>query len=159
MRRLNLLLTERVIVLLNVANLSTLSSWVRNTDLVELDLDTVGDMNPKLRKDLQEARMLASEKHDLDYYKGILRDFQEQQLAAIAEREAKKAAADKKKASGKTKKKSTLSEVAVDDGEDVDLEDADASGELDPEEPKKASKKRKAEDGSSVSLWHYVQVW
>lgn len=140
---------------------------MRNTDLVDLDFDTVGDVSPKMRKDLQEAHRLASEKHDLEFYKGILREFQENQLALAAEKENKRrekqekyeaAAAEKKKATSKPKKKSTLSETAVEDDttEDVEMADIEASGELDPEEPKPKSKKRKAttdgEEGASVSL-------
>lgn len=113
-----------------------------------------------MRKDLIAAHELAAEKHDLEYFKGVLRDFQEALTQATAERDAKrqeKEAAAKKKAD-KAKRKSTASEAAAasdEAAEDVEMEDADDSGELDPEEPKKASKKRKAEDGANVraSTW------
>ncbi|GAP86183.1 putative pwwp domain-containing protein [Rosellinia necatrix] len=112
-------------------------SWTPNTDLSELDPATVGDMvTAKMRKDLQAAHALAAEGHDLDYYKNVLREFEEQRLAKA---EAKKSKVKTPKKSGK----------AADEEGDVDMEDAeDEAGE--PAEKKSRSKKRKAEEESST---------
>ncbi len=114
------------------------SSWTPNTDLSELDPTTVADIvTAKMRKDLQAAHLLAAEGHDLDYYKNVLREFEEQRLAK----------AEAKKSKAKTPKKS--SKAADDDG-DVDMEDVeDEAGES--TEKKSKSKKRKAEDENTVS--------
>lgn len=112
-------------------------SWTPNTDLSELDPAAVSDMvTSKMRKDLQAAHVLASEGHDLDYYKNVLREFEEQRLAK----------AEAKKSKAKTPKKS--SKAADEDG-DVDMDDVeDEAGE--PTEKKPKSKKRKAEDENST---------
>ncbi|KAI0535744.1 hypothetical protein GGR58DRAFT_425723 [Xylaria digitata] len=112
-------------------------SWTPNTDLSELDPTTVADtVTSKMRKDLQAAHLLAAEGHDLDYYKNVLREFEEQRLAK----------AEAKKSKAKTPKKS--SKAADDDG-DVDMEDAeDEAGES--AEKKSKSKKRKAEDENNT---------
>lgn len=95
-----------------------------------------------MRKDLAAAHHLASEKHDLEHYKTVLRDFQE---AKMAELEAKQARARAKKE--KTTKKT---EPKVEE-EDVDMPDAeDQEGE--ESEGKKVTKKRKAEDEGAVSI-------
>jgi len=129
------------------------SGWVPNTDLVDLDLDTVGNVAPNMRKDLHAAHLLAAEKHDLDYFKQILKNFMEQRAAELEAKEAAKAA---KKAS----KAKRQSKAAVDEQEDGDVDMADAPAEPDSEEaeaeatssekPKKG-KKRKAEDDAAVS--------
>ncbi|KAI3342792.1 hypothetical protein F4824DRAFT_119928 [Ustulina deusta] len=112
-------------------------SWTPNTDLSELDPTTVADIvTAKMRKDLQAAHLLAAEGHDLDYYKNVLREFEEQRLAK----------AEAKKSKAKTPKKS--SKAADDDG-DVDMEDVeDEAGES--TEKKSKSKKRKAEDENTT---------
>lgn len=78
-----------------------------------------------MRKDLQAAYELAAEGHDLDYYKDLLQQFQEE---LVAKEEAKK-----------TKK----SKAIAADSMDLDVEE-DAT-------PAKKSKKRKAEDETAVS--------
>ncbi|KAI1174969.1 hypothetical protein F4777DRAFT_349171 [Nemania sp. FL0916] len=112
-------------------------SWTPNTDLSELDATVVKDLiTAKMRKDLQAAHVLAAEGHDLDYYKNVLRDFEEQRLAK----------AEAKKSKVKTPKKS--SKVVDDDG-DIDMDDIeDEAG--DATEKKSKSKKRKAEDESQT---------
>ncbi|KAI0104814.1 hypothetical protein GGR51DRAFT_220832 [Nemania sp. FL0031] len=112
-------------------------SWTPNTDLTELDPTAVSDMvTAKMRKDLQAAHLLAAEGHDLDYYKNVLREFEEQRLAK----------AEAKKTKAKTPKKA--SKAADEDG-DVDMDDAeDDAGE--PAEKKAKSKKRKAEDENNA---------
>jgi hypothetical protein len=111
-----------------------------------MDLDEVGKVDQKMRKDLYEAHRLAAEKHDLAYYKKVLQDFQEARQAEI---DAKAAASAMKKASGKGKKKSKATADA--DGgnnEDVEMADngADEVGNDDEasEKKPKSSKKRKA---------------
>ncbi|KAI0447419.1 hypothetical protein F4803DRAFT_546308 [Xylaria telfairii] len=113
-------------------------SWTPNTDLSELDASTVGDMvTAKMRKDLQAAHLLAAEGHDLDYYKNVLREFEEQRLAK----------AEAKKSKTKTPKKST--KAADEEEGDVEMDDVEEeAGE--PAEKKPKSKKRKAEDENNV---------
>jgi hypothetical protein len=111
--------------------------------LSELDSTTVGDLvTPKMRKDLQAAHLLAAEGHDLDYYKNVLQEFEEQRLAKL---EAKKPKAKTPKKSGKV----------VDEDGDVDMDDIDDDAE-EPVEKKSKSKKRKAEDDSSVSFQNHT---
>ncbi|KAJ2967899.1 hypothetical protein NUW58_g10341 [Xylaria curta] len=112
-------------------------SWTPNTDLSELDPATVGEMvTAKMRKDLQAAHTLAAEGHDLDYYKNVLREFEEQRIAK----------AEAKKSKVKTPKKSN--KVVEEDG-DVDMDDVeDEAGE--PVEKKPKTKKRKAEDENNT---------
>ncbi|WXC55444.1 hypothetical protein SNK03_001395 [Fusarium graminearum] len=101
--------------------------WVPNTLLTELTpekaLETITE---KMRKDLKEAFMRASEHNDLDTYKDMLKQFQEEYIA-----KQQAAATPKKAKKGKAK--------ASDD--DVDMEDVD-----DATTEKSKSKKRKAED-------------
>ncbi|RYC63713.1 hypothetical protein CHU98_g2484 [Xylaria longipes] len=112
-------------------------SWTPNTDLSELDPTTVAEMvTTKMRKDLQAAHVLAAEGHDLDYYKSVLREFEEQRLAK----------AEAKKSKPKTPKKSTK---AADEEGDVDMDDIEDEAE-EPAEKKPKSKKRKAEDENST---------
>lgn len=86
----------------------------------------------KIRKDLKAAFELAAEQHPLEYYKGILKSFEEEMLA---KEEAALAAAATPKKSKKAK--------AAEADEDVDMADAGASS--------KKNKKRKAEDDTNVS--------
>ncbi|KAI1263086.1 hypothetical protein F5Y18DRAFT_438543 [Xylariaceae sp. FL1019] len=112
-------------------------SWTPNTDLSELDASTVSDLvTAKMRKDLQAAHHLAAEGHDLDYYKNVLREFEEQRLAKL----------EAKKSKVKTPKKP--SKAADEDG-DLDMEDAE-EGSGEPAEKKSKSKKRKAEEDAST---------
>ncbi|PKS06632.1 hypothetical protein jhhlp_007382 [Lomentospora prolificans] len=99
--------------------------WVPNTSLQELSPEQASEaINDKMRKDLQSAYELASEGHDLDYYKDVLQQFQEE---LVAKEEAKK-----------TKK----SKAAAADSMDIDdVEDAT---------PAKKTKKRKAEDETAT---------
>lgn len=107
-----------------------------------------------MKKELRSAHELASEKHDLEYFKGILKDFAEAREALAAEKEAAKEAAKaakaEKKAAGKKKEKSA--KTVVEDDEDAEMPDAPV--EADSEEPateEKKVKKRKlpAEDVSN----------
>ncbi|KAH8676322.1 hypothetical protein BX600DRAFT_508484 [Xylariales sp. PMI_506] len=115
-------------------------SWIRNTDLEDLDPSLVKDLvTPKMRKDLAQAHSLASEKNDIDYYKQVLREFQE---AKIADAEAKAARARAKKEKGNKK--------AEPQEEDVEMADADAAEDEESDSKKVATKKRKAEDDAST---------
>ncbi|TGJ86922.1 hypothetical protein E0Z10_g1803 [Xylaria hypoxylon] len=112
-------------------------SWTPNTDLSELDHTTVADIvTSKMRKDLQAAHLLAAHGHDLDYYKNVLREFEEQRLAK----------AEAKKSKAKTPKKSSK---ATDDDGDADMEDVEDEA-TEPAEKKSKSKKRKAEDENNT---------
>lgn len=125
------------------------SSWTRNTDLAELDPETVKDLiSAKMRKDLQQAHSLAAEQNELGHYKQVLLDFQD---AKLADEEAKAAKAQAKKE--KTEKKSSSSKkseaTTVDDDDDIEMGDA---GDDDvPVKKAKSSKKRKAEEETAVS--------
>ena len=83
-----------------------------------------------MRKDLAAAHMLAAERHDLDYFKDILKNFMEARAADIEAKEAAKAA---KKAS-KAKRKS---KPAVGGEEDEDIEMGDAPAEVESEEARR----------------------
>lgn len=118
-------------------------------DLQDLDFETVGNVKDNMRKDLQEAHKLAAARHDLDYYKQVLRDYQdaileqeqekqEKAAAAAAEKEAKAAAALKRANSVKAK----AEKAKVDEEGDVEMGEADESGEA----ADKKAKKRKADD-------------
>lgn len=87
----------------------------------------------KIRKDLKAAFELAAEQHPLDYYKDVLKKFEEEFLA---KQQAAQAAAATPKKSKKAK--------AADSDEDVEMADVGASA-------KGKNKKRKAEDDTSVS--------
>ncbi|RGP75436.1 pwwp domain-containing 3 [Fusarium longipes] len=105
--------------------------WVPNSQLTELTPEKASAaITEKMRKDLKEAFTRASEHNDLDTYKDMLKQFQEE---LIAKQQA--AATPKKAKKGKGK--------ASDD--DVDMEDVD-----DAATEKSKSKKRKAEDDVST---------
>lgn len=91
---------------------------------------------------LYAAHQLAAENHDLDYFKNLLREFEEARIEEAAAQEAAKAA------KAKTPKKGKKSQETVDeaDDEDVEMDDADAA-----EKKPKATKKRKADDDTAVS--------
>lgn len=113
------------------------SGWVSNKDLITLDPEKVLDqINGKMRKDLQAAHELASESHDLDYYKGVLQQFQDELIEKQKAAEAKAAAAATPKSSKKKAK------AIVD--EDVDMEDVDDAPSA------KKDKKRKNPEGSGT---------
>ncbi|KAK3372517.1 PWWP domain-containing protein [Podospora didyma] len=96
--------------------------WVGNTELIDLDPATVMDVKmDKMRKDLQAAHELASENHPLQYYKDLLQQFQDEQLA---QEEAKEKARADKAAKAAAQSKAKKGKAAVDDDEDVDMADA-----------------------------------
>ena len=118
---------------------SASSGWVPNTELIELDPETVLDVKlDKMRKTLQAAHHLAAKSHPLSFYKEVLQSYQEE----LIEQEKAKAA---KAATPKGKKSKAVSE----DDEDVEMEDA-PEVEQTPAKDKKA-KKRKAEGSAEVS--------
>lgn len=90
-------------------------------------------VNAKMRKDLLLAHELAEQHHDLDYYKGVLQQFQEELLQKQKAAEAKAAAAATPKAKKKAK-------AAAD--EDVEMEDVDGA-------PKKDKKRKNTEDSET----------
>lgn len=140
------------IAMLIIAN----SSWIPNTDLVDMDVETVGNVTSNMRKDLSAAHTLASEQHDLEYFKEILKNFMEARAAELEAKEAAKAAkkAEKAEKANKVKRKS---KAPVDEDADGDVEMADAPAEPDSEDAevasseKKNKKKRKASDDGEVS--------
>lgn len=119
-------------------------TWLVNTGLTPLDPEECKTKpNTKMTKALQSAYDIASEGHDIDFFKQMLLDFQEESAKLEAEAQKKQEEADAKAAAkaekdakakeGKDKKKSRKSKTANDD-DDVDMEDADAP---------KSTKKRK----------------
>lgn len=123
---------------------------------MEIDFDDVANVTSNMRKDLAEARRLAAERHDLEYFKDILKNFMEQREA---DRLAKEAAQAEKKAKKAAKKDRKSTATLVESDEDGDVEMADAIGEPDTEEaePSKPKKngngKRENEDVSFLSPW------
>ncbi|EXV00666.1 PWWP domain protein [Metarhizium robertsii] len=108
--------------------------WEKNTNLSELSAEKAKDtINDKMRKDLKAAYELAIEHHPVEYYKDILKSFQEE---LIAQEEARKEAAATPKKGKKGKSKAA-------EEEDAEVIEPDASA--------KKSKKRKAEDEVAVS--------
>lgn len=113
------------------------SGWVSNKDLITLDPEKLLEqVNAKMRKDLQAAHELAAENHDLDYYKDVLQQFQEELIEKQKAAEAKAAAAATPKAS-KKKSKATVDE-------DVDMDDID-----DEPSAKKDKKRKNPEDAET----------
>jgi len=130
-----------------------LSGWIPNHDLVDMDFDEVGNVTASMRKDLAAAHQLAAEQHDLQYFKDILNSFM---AAREAELQAKEAAKAEKKAKKAAVKKEKKTPKVVADGDDDDVDMADAPGEVDlealgmteVEEPKSKKRKSTAEDVS-----------
>jgi hypothetical protein len=98
-----------------------------------------------MSKSLQQAYAIAAEGHDLDFYKQVLADFQEESARLEAEAQAKKEEAEAKAAAkadkdakAKDKKKKSRKSKAADE-DDVEMEDAEAP---------KSSKKRKKDADS-----------
>ncbi|PSK60490.1 hypothetical protein B9Z65_640 [Elsinoe australis] len=111
-------------------------AWMVNTALTRLEASEIDlSSEKKMQPALKEAHKIASEGHDLDHFKSVLRQHEdeikeyEQQEREAAERKAAEAAEKaEKKAAEKERRKS---KVADDDAMDVDME--------------KPSKKRKKE--------------
>ena len=109
-----------------------------NQDLHDLDPSKVIDsINDKMRKDLQSAHQIAAEHNPLDFFKDLLRQFQEElELEEERQREeaARRLATPKKSAAKKPKSEDIdMLDVPDDDDEPVSLK-------------KSVSKKRKADD-------------
>jgi hypothetical protein len=123
------------------------SAWQVNYDLLPFNVDDVKkeveSINPtKKNKALSEAYVIASEGHDLDWFKAMLADHEQAMQEDILTKQAK--AEEKAKKADKTaKRKSTAGDVS----DDVDMDDV--GDETAPSAKKaKASKKRKKEDDS-----------
>ncbi|OQE20873.1 hypothetical protein PENFLA_c015G00831 [Penicillium flavigenum] len=111
-------------------------AWVPNTNLTPLDPAECKDISEKNKsKSLINAYKVASEGHNLQYFKKLLNDHQaaiDQEEAEIEAQEADKAAAKAAKEAKKGKRKSKGAET------DVEMEDAD-----DSKKSKAPSRKRK----------------
>ena len=132
------------------------SAWIVNTNLTPLDPAECKDISEKNKtKRLINAYKVASEAHDLKYFKKLLSDHQaaiEQEEAEAeameAEKEAEKEAAKTAKEAKKGKRKSKAADT------DVEMEDAD-----DSKKTKSASKKRKKDadtDGEAEKVIDYI---
>ena len=110
------------------------SAWIINTDLIPFDVDAVDDQKRPRKPGLDDAYQIASEKHNLAWFKNLLKDHEKDIEAE------QKAAAESKKSRSKRKSK-----VVVDEDEDVVMEDAgDDDGHDDDEADKDAEKKPKS---------------
>jgi hypothetical protein len=98
-----------------------------------------------MRKDLQEAQKLASEQHDLDYYKLLLSTFMEQKEADLKAQQAAAEAKAAKQAAKVKKDKSKSQKIIRDDDDDVEMADGDS------DEVNSVHRKRKAEEEATVS--------
>ena len=127
------------------------STWLVNTGHTPLDPEECNSKpSGKMTKALQEAYSIATEGHDIDHFKKILADHQEE-LARIEAEAQKKQEEAEAKAAAKADKDAKAKDAAADkkkkprkslkgDGEgDVEMEDAEAP---------KSSKKRKKEADS-----------
>ncbi|KAB5563562.1 PWWP domain-containing protein [Coniochaeta sp. 2T2.1] len=130
-------------------------AWIRNTDLQDVDFDTVAEKIPsKANKQLQAAHKIIAQKHPLSFFKEILANHQEATLAeqqALKELEeaemAEKAAKEAAKAQATPAKKSHKKKAKTDDD---DTEMPDAEDDEGSETAKKSSKKRKAEESAET---------
>ncbi|KAJ5566232.1 hypothetical protein N7535_007870 [Penicillium sp. DV-2018c] len=118
-------------------------AWVPNTNLTPLDPAECKDVSEKNKsKPLLNAYKVASEGHDLQYFKDLLNEHQaaiDQEEAELEAQEAEKAAAKAAKEAKKGKRKSKGAET------DIEMEDAN-----DSKKAKAPSKKRKKEAETDV---------
>lgn len=126
---------------------SCCSAWQVNYDLLPFVDDDVkkeveSGNSTKKNKALWEAYVIASEGHDLDWFKEMLANHEQAMQEDALSKEAK-AEEKAKKADRAAKRKSTAGDVS----DDVEMEDA--GDDTAPSAKKaKASKKRKKEDDS-----------
>lgn len=118
-----------------------------------------------MRKDLYQAYLLASERHDLDYFKDMVLAHIESKAIEEANKEAAKAAKEAAKEAKKNKKPRMSSAKVVEDDEDVEMADAgpelESEGAEDVPSTKPKTKKRKNPDGEtevSESLPNYWEA-
>ncbi|OCK83847.1 hypothetical protein K432DRAFT_162271 [Lepidopterella palustris CBS 459.81] len=121
-------------------------AWQVNTDLQPLDVEEVKQAvkennQGKKTKALWEAYHVAAEEHDLQWFKAMLLEHDKAIAADIEE----KAAAEAKKQ--EKKEKSRRKSTAVEENEDIEMNDVDEDGDLPPTKAK-ASKKRKKDTDS-----------
>ncbi|SMR51380.1 unnamed protein product [Zymoseptoria tritici ST99CH_1E4] len=122
--------------------------WMNNTFLKPLNPEDCKNPKGRMTKALLDAYRIASEDHELDYFKGILKQWQEEEIAARnaeaayeAERlrEEAEAAAAPKESGEDVKPKKKVARKSKGADEDVEMEDADAA-------PKSSKKRKKAEE-------------
>lgn len=122
------------------------SAWEVNTALQKLDIDAVKKEvktgnTMKKKKALWEAFVIASEEHDLEWFKDMLQGHEEAMQVDLEEQEVKEAVKKEKK-----EKKARKSTAPVESGDD-EMGDVDDEGKT-PAKKAKQSKKRKKEDDS-----------
>ncbi|KAI9828716.1 MAG: hypothetical protein M1832_001821 [Thelocarpon impressellum] len=122
--------------------------WISNTDLSTLNLDTIGDEPEKGKsKALYRAYQVTAEKHDMAYYKNVLKDHQEA-MRLDAELRASRGKKSKGKAKGKAAAEDDEDEDMADAGdEDVDAEEEEEEGDAAPKGKSKKRKKDVESDG------------
>lgn len=127
------------------------SAWIPNTDLSPIDPETCKQVTEKGKsKLLLAAYAVASEGHDLKYFKDLLADHQRAMEQEEEEREAQAAAKAAAKAEKEAKKNKRKSMEIIDD-EDVDMEDA-GEGAKKSKSSKKRKKDAETEGEEKVSL-------
>ena len=119
------------------------SAWIPNTELAPLDVESDAVKNPVEKgksKTLLQAYKKAAENEDLDHFKGMLA---EHAKAIEADREEREEL-EQERAAKKAKKAARKSDAAVNDDEDMDVDE-----EIAAEKPK-SKKRKKAEDSEDV---------
>lgn len=131
----------------SIANVGD-SAWQINTELQPFDIEEVKKEveegnNTKKTKALWEAYEIAAEEHDLGWFKDMLNKHDQalqEEMEKVAIDEQEKAAKKEKKAEKAGKRKST---AAVDDSDDVDMEDAPEDGSASAKKAKPSKKRKK----------------
>lgn len=120
---------------------------------MEIDFDEVANIGSNMRKDLAEARRLAAEQNDLDYFKEILKTFMEQREADILAKEQAKAEKKAKKAAKKNNGKSEATVRESDDEGDVEMTDiiGDDMESAESSKPKKNGNGKRENDDVSIT--------
>ncbi|RKF59072.1 putative pwwp domain-containing protein [Erysiphe neolycopersici] len=113
--------------------------WIPNYDLLEIDFDEIKNVTGSMRKDLALARQLAAERHDLDYFKEILKSFMEatenERLENEREEEEKVLPKEKKDSSEKkTPRKPKKSKPTVSKDEDSTMLDLNVKTDSEDQE-------------------------
>ena len=113
------------------------SAWIPNTELTLLDIEAAKEPTEKGKsKLLLAAYEKAAENQPLQHYKDMLADHQkalQEDMDAQAERDAKKAS--------KSKRKSMDASALVDEGDEMDIDEAPSA-----EKPKSKKRKKDAVD-------------
>jgi hypothetical protein len=106
-------------------------------DIEEVKKQVEAGNTQKKKKALWEAYEVAAEEHDLQWFKDML-EGHEKALQVDAEEKAANAAKKQEK-----KEKKNRKSIAVEESEDVEMEDADDMGSTPAKKPKQSKKRKK----------------